>query len=79
MALDQIKQFIESKGWPYHFTDVEELESIDFEYLGVNYHVWEFRDDQCGVESNVKSIGKLEEFLGDYQNDLIAIMEKWGE
>lgn len=79
MALDQIKQFIESKGWPYRYTDVAELGNIDFEYLGVNYHVWEFRDDQYGVESNVKSIGKLEEFLGDYQNDLIAIMEKWGE
>ncbi|MBC3887086.1 kinase [Acetobacterium paludosum] len=79
MALDQIKQFIESKEWPYRYTDVAELGSIDFEYLGVSYHVWEFMDDQYGVESNVKNIGKLEEFLGDYENDLIEIMKKWGE
>lgn len=56
MALDQIKQFIDSKGWPYHFTDVAELGSIDFEYLGVNYHVWEFRDDQ--TYRNVKRLAK---------------------
>lgn len=79
MSLDKIKQFIISKGWLYQYTDVEELGSIDFEYMGVSYHIWEFMDDQCGVESNVKNIGKLEEFIDDYQNELIEIMKKWGE
>lgn len=62
MALDQIKQFIESKGWPYRYTDVAELGSIDFEYLGVNYHVWEFRDEQD--EAFIRSKIPEEELLG---------------
>lgn len=79
MPLDKIKVFLDLKGWPYQYVVEDGLGSIDLEYQGVIYHIWEFMDGQCGAESNVKNIGRLEEFLGDYENDLIKIMKRWGQ
>lgn len=79
MPLEKLKNFLDLKGWAYQYVAEDGLGSIDFEYLGVGYHIWEFADEQRGAESNVKNIGKLEEFLGQYENDLIEIIEKWEE
>lgn len=59
MRLQQIQNVLREKGWNYRYTEEDGCGSIDFEYRGVGYHVWEFFDgvwggrDQCqkwGIE-----------------------------
>ena len=79
MPLEKLKSFLDLKGWVYQYVAEDGLGSIDFEYLGVSYLIWEFADEQRGAESNVRNIGKLEDYQGHYENDLIEIMKKWEE
>ena len=39
------------------------------------YHVWEL-PESC-AESNVRIAGKMEEYKGNYEEQIINIMERW--
>ena len=41
------------------------------------YHIWEFEDGERGVETNLKSGGRQEELLGDYETELLELMKDW--
>ena len=77
MRLEKLQSYLKHRGIPYAYTEEEEVGSIDFEYRGVGYHVWEFLEGEYGAESNVRNGGKQEEFTGDYQEQIIEIMENW--
>ena len=45
----RVLAFLEEKGWKYSYCCEDDCGSIDFEYRGVPYHIWEFHDgDGCG-------------------------------
>ena len=48
---------------------------MDFEYRGIGYHVWEFQEDGYGAESNVREGGRQEEYRGDYEEEILRVME----
>lgn len=75
--LSRVLALIRERGWKY--TDCEEdgCGSIDFEYRGVPYHIWEFCDGEWGVETNIRHGGKQEELLGDYESEILKILEDW--
>jgi len=75
--LQKVLQFIEEKGWKYSYHQEDGCGSIDFDYRGVPYHIWEFEEDGFGVETNVRHGGRQEEILGDYESELLEIMKKW--
>ncbi len=77
MRLEQIQAFLRQKGWNYHYSEIDGLGSINFEARGFRYHVWEFLDGDYGAESNVRTVGRMEDFLGDYQGKILAVMEQW--
>lgn len=77
MRLEKLQGYLKSKEWDYTYTEEEGCGSLDFMYRGVGYHVWEFHDGQWGAETNVKRGGKSEDILGDYEEQIIQIMEKW--
>lgn len=52
--LQNLRQFIEEKGWQYTYHEEDGCGSIDFDYRGVPYHIWEFEEDGWGVETNVR-------------------------
>ncbi|MGI6070497.1 MAG: kinase [Blautia sp.] len=77
MRLAKIQEYFKEKGWEYRYTEEEGLGSLDFEYRGVPYHIWEFKEDGFGVETNIRNGGKTEDIGGDYEARAIAIMESW--
>ena len=74
----RVLAFLEEKGWKYSHCCEDDCGSIDFEYRGVPYHIWEFHDgDEWGVETNIRHGGRSEELTGDYETELLEIMKEW--
>ena len=44
MRLEKIQNVLKEKNWGYQYTEEDGCGSIDFEYRGVSYHIWEFFD-----------------------------------
>ena len=42
--LEQVLALIRERGWTYSECREDDCRSIDFEYRGVSYHIWEFHD-----------------------------------
>ena len=77
MRLERIQAYIRQKGWKYTYAEPEGLGALDFEVKGLRYHVWEFLDEEFGAESNVRTVSRQEDFLGDYESQILAILESW--
>lgn len=75
--LKRVLTFIKERGWEYTYSEEEGLGSIDFDYRGVPYHIWEFEDGERGVETNLRSGGRQEELSGDYETELLELMKDW--
>lgn len=75
--LAKVLAFIQERGWKYTVTEEDGCGSIDFEYRGVPYHIWEFHDGEWGVETNLRHGGHQEEILGDYEAEMLEIMKDW--
>ena len=77
MRLGRIRDYMEEKGWKYSYTEEDGLGSIEFEHRGLSYHIWEFADGAYGAETNVRTVGRQEDILGDYEEESIRILESW--
>ena len=77
MRLVSIQDFLKEQEWPFQYVEEDGLGSIDFEYRGVGYHIWEFKEEEYGAESNVKEGGKQEDYYGDYEKQIINIIKAW--
>lgn len=75
--LGRVLAFIRDRGWSYKVCEEDGCGSIDFEYRGVSYHIWEFHDEEWGVETNVRNGGGMEEMTGAYETELMRMMEDW--
>lgn len=75
--LSRILAWIRERGWDCRYCEEDGCGSIDFEYRGVSYHIWEFLDREWGVETNVRHGGAMEELTGDYETELMEIMKDW--
>ena len=76
--LGRLLAFMEERGWKYEFTEEDGLASIDFDYRGVPYHIWEFCEDGVyGAETNVRHGGRMEEIDGDYEEEIMNAMQGW--
>ncbi len=76
MRLQKLQTYLNRKGWKYSYTEEDGCGSVDWEYRGLTYHVWEFPED--GAQSNVKNAGKMEDYAEDYEEQIIKIIETWG-
>lgn len=77
MRLSRVLALIQERGWKYTSCEEDGCGSIDFEYRGVPYHIWEFCDGEWGVETNIRHGGRQEELFGDYETELLKIMGNW--
>ncbi|OUP22281.1 kinase [Lachnoclostridium sp. An196] len=75
--LSRVLAFVKERGWRYTMSEEDGCGSIDFEYRGVPYHIWEFYDGEWGVETNLRHGGRQEEILGDYESEMLEIMKDW--
>ncbi len=76
MRLEKLQKYIQSKSWKSQYTEEDGCGSVDFEYRGIQYHVWEFPDGE-GAESNVRDGGRQEEFSGNYEDDILSVIKSW--
>ncbi len=75
--LARVRSFIEERGWNYNYSEEDGCGSIDFEYRGLAYHIWEFEDGGRGVETNLRHGGRNEDLFGDYESEMLEIMKNW--
>ena len=75
--LQKVLAFIQERGWEYTYSEEDGCGSIDFDYRGVPYHIWEFEDGERGVETNLRSGGRHGGVLGDYETELLELMKDW--
>lgn len=74
MRLKSIQQYMQNKHMDYHYTEENDCGSIDFVHRGLSYHIWEFPAPDRGAESNVRLCGRSEDFEGDYEQQIIEIL-----
>jgi len=78
MRLQKVQDALNKKNITFEYTEEDGCGSIDFEYRGVAYHVWEFFDDDIwGAETNVKNMGRHEDLFGEYEREIIDIVQTW--
>lgn len=78
MRLEKTQRYLKEKGYAYSYTEEDGLGSIDFDHRGLKYHIWEFQDgDVSGVETNLRTSGRSEDLTGDYERQMIEILETW--
>lgn len=77
MGFEALQSFLKRRGIPYTYQEDFGCGAIDFLYRGLSYHIWEYPAPSRGAQSNVRNPGRMEEFEGDYQGQILAIMESW--
>lgn len=75
MRLCRIQEFLKQRSMAYTYVEEQDCGSIDFVHRGLSYHVWEFAEPDRGAESNVRSCGRCEDFEGDYEEQILEILE----
>lgn len=77
MRLEKIQRFMKEKDMPFDYVEENDCGSITFVHRGLSYHIWEFPEPERGAESNVRSCGRTEDYEGDYEDKILAIMKTW--
>lgn len=77
MRLQKVQDELKEKGWEYRYIEEAGLGSIDFEYRGISYHIWEFDENGLGAESNIRTAGRTEDFTGpDYEEQIVQLVKE---
>lgn len=76
-CLSAVRAWLKKQGWSYAYHEEDGLGSIDFDYRGVPYHIWEFEEGERGVETNLRHGGRQEELTGDYEKEILRILDSW--
>ncbi len=77
MRLNRIQNFLKGQGWPYRYGEDNDCGGIEFEYRGLNYHIWEYPEPERGAASNVACAGRMEDYEGDYEAAILAVLKTW--
>ncbi len=78
MRLSKIQQALEKKNIAFSYAEEDGCGSLDFQFRGLAYHIWEFFDEGVwGVETNVKCAGRSEDILGDYESEISDLILTW--
>lgn len=78
MRLEKIQGALGRKKIEYRYTEEDGLGSLDFQFRGLRYHIWEFsQDGEFGVETNIRHAGRSEDICGDYDGELAEYILAW--
>ncbi len=77
MRLAKIQEHLNRRGIRFQYIEEEVCGTINFIHNGLSYHIWEFPAPERGAESNVRTAGRTEEFDGDYEEEILKILETW--
>lgn len=77
MRLQQVQDALKTKKITYEYTEEDGCGSIDFEFRGLRYHIWEYEDRQWGAETNVFAAGRSQDIEGDYETVISDEIRSW--
>lgn len=77
MRLESIQACLRCKNIPFQYWEENDSGSISFIHRGLSYHIWEYPAPERGAESNVRSAGRGEDFEGDYEGQILAILQEF--
>ncbi|MDO4649338.1 MAG: kinase [Eubacteriales bacterium] len=77
MRLLKIQDALTKKKIKFTYCEEDDCGSLDFDFRGLRYHVWEYHDDVWGVETNIFAAGRSEEVEGDYEQILSDEILSW--
>lgn len=77
MRLEKIQDFLKQRAMPFAYHEEDDCGSIDFIHRGLSYHIWEYPAPERGAQSNIRTAGRGEEFEGDYEQQLLEILQTW--
>lgn len=77
MRLQKIQAYMKAKGMPYEYFEEMGCGSIEFIHRGLSYHIWEYPEGENGADSNVRSVGRMDAYTGDYEQQILEVMKTW--
>ena len=77
MRLQKIQAALKQKRIIFTYVEEDGCGSIDFEFRGLRYHIWEFCDEEWGVETNVYMAGRSQDLIGDYETEISELILTW--
>ena len=77
MRLQKIQAYMKTKGMPYEYFEEMGCGSIEFTHRGLSYHIWEYPEGENGADSNVRSVGRMDAYTGDYEQQILEVMKTW--
>ena len=77
MRLEKIQAHLQTAGVAYHYSEEDDCGSIDFIHRGLSYHIWEYPAPERGAQSNVRTAGRGEDFEGNYEQQILDILQTW--
>ena len=78
MRMEKIQEALTKKNILFSYVEEDGCGSLDFQFRGLRYHIWEFEDDGVwGVETNVRHAGRSEDMLGDYNTEISELILSW--
>lgn len=76
MRLTKIQAYMKERGMKFDYYEDNGCGSIEFIHRGLSYHIWEYPDDE-GVDSNVRTVGRMDSYTGDYETQILDILKTW--
>ena len=77
MRLQNIQDYLNQRQIAFTYVEEDDCGSIEFLHRGLHYYIWEYPEPERGVQSNVRTAGRGEDFEGDYQEEILAILRTW--
>ena len=77
MRLSKIQHALTVKKIQFQYTEEDGCGSLDFQFRGLRYHIWEFEDGGYGAETNVRTVGRQEDIMVNYEQEIIEILKTW--
>ena len=77
MRLERIQNYLRQKNMPFTYWEDNDCGSVEFTHHGHSYHIWEYPAPQRGAASNVRTVGRTEDYEDDYEQAILAVMMAW--
>lgn len=77
MHLAKLQEYFKAHSMPFTYWEEDDCGSITFVHRGLSYHIWEYPAPERGAESNVRTAGRGEDFEGDYEEQILAVLKTW--
>ena len=77
MRLCKIQRLLRENRIDFQYHEEDDCGSIEFEYRGLRYHIWEYPPQEAGALSNIRNAGRCEEYDGEYEKELLELLRSW--